>query len=170
MTPDRSKYHAIPDIRQAKIHYEESGSGPETIVFSHGLLMSGEMFRDQVEALSSRYRCITFDHRGQGRSEVSKTGYDMDSLTDDAVEVIRQLDCAPCHFAGLSMGGFVGMRLAIRHPGVVEVTDIDGNHRGPRTRREQGTLPAAGLCRALAEFPAGGQSGDENHVRENIPG
>jgi pimeloyl-ACP methyl ester carboxylesterase len=104
------------NIKQAKIHYEESGSGPETIVFSHGLLMSGDMFRGQVEALSDRYRCITFDHRGQGKSEVSKAGYDMDSLTEDAVELIRHLDCAPCHFAGLSMGGFVGMRLAIRHP------------------------------------------------------
>jgi len=108
------------DIRHSKIYYEEAGSGPETLVFSHGLLMSSEMFRDQVKAFSSRYRCIAYDHRGQGRSEVSKTGYDMDSLTDDAVEVIRQLDCAPCHFAGLSMGGFVGMRLAVHHPELVK--------------------------------------------------
>lgn len=104
------------EIKNSAIYYEEAGSGPETIVFSHGLLMSSKMFRDQVQALSSRYRCIAYDHRGQGQSEVSKTGYDMDSLTEDAVEVIRQLACAPCHFAGLSMGGFVGMRLAIRHP------------------------------------------------------
>ncbi len=31
-------------VNGAQIHYEETGSGPETIVFSHGLLMSGEMF------------------------------------------------------------------------------------------------------------------------------
>lgn len=104
------------DINQARIHYEEAGSGPETIVFSHGLLMSGEMFHELVAALSNRYRCITFDHRGQGKSEVTKGGYDMDSLTADAAALIRELDCSPCHFAGLSMGGFVGMRLAIRHP------------------------------------------------------
>ncbi|MFC1796133.1 alpha/beta hydrolase [Pseudomonadota bacterium] len=108
------------DIRHSSIYYEETGSGSETLVFSHGLLMSSEMFRDQVKAFSSRYRCIAYDHRGQGRSGVSKTGYDMDSLTDDAVELIRQLDCAPCHFAGLSMGGFVGMRLAIHHPELVK--------------------------------------------------
>ena len=104
------------DINGAKIHYEERGEGPETIVFSHGLLMSGEMFRDQLAAFSDRYRCITFDHRGQGKSEVTKSGYDMDSLTEDAAALIRKLDCAPCHFAGLSMGGFVGMRLAVRYP------------------------------------------------------
>ena len=85
-------------------------------MFSHGLLMSGEMFSDQVAAFSDRYRCITFDHRGQGQSEITKSGYDMDSLTEDAAAMIRELDCAPCHFAGLSMGGFVGLRLAIRYP------------------------------------------------------
>lgn len=103
-------------INGASIFYEEAGTGPETIVFSHGLLMNGDMFSEQVKALSGRYRCISYDHRGQSRSEVTATGYDMDSLTEDAAELIRKLDCAPCHFAGLSMGGFVGMRLAIRQP------------------------------------------------------
>jgi 3-oxoadipate enol-lactonase len=103
-------------INGARIYYEEAGAGPETIVFSHGLLMSGEMFSEQVKALSGRYRCVCYDHRGQSRSEVTNSGYDMDCLTEDAAALIRELDCAPCHFAGLSMGGFVGMRLAIRQP------------------------------------------------------
>ncbi len=125
-------------IRQARIHYEESGSGPETIVFSHGLLMSGDMFRDQVEALSSRYRCISYDHHGQGRSDVTRAGYDMDSLTADAVELIRQLDCAPCHFAGLSMGGFVGMRLAIRHPELLRSLTLMGTTADPEPEENKG--------------------------------
>lgn len=103
-------------VNGARIYYEETGSGPETIVFSHGLLMSGEMFSDQVAAFSARYRCICYDHRGQARSETTRSGYDMDTLTEDAAELIRALDAAPCHFAGLSMGGFVGLRLAIRYP------------------------------------------------------
>ena len=107
-------------INGAKIYYEETGSGPETIVFSHGLLMSGDMFAEQVKALSDRYRCIIYDHRGQARSEVTRSGYDMDSLSEDAAALIRALDCAPCHFAGLSMGGFVGMRLAIRLPELIK--------------------------------------------------
>jgi len=104
------------EINGANLYYEEYGSGPETIVFAHGLLMSADMFGEQVKALGDRYRCISFDHRGQARSEVADSGYDMDSLTNDAAALIRALDCAPCHFAGLSMGGFVGMRLAVRQP------------------------------------------------------
>ena len=103
-------------INGANLYYEEHGAGEETIVFSHGLLMSGDMFSDQVRELSSSYRCISFDHRGQARSQVTASGYDMNSLTDDAAALIQALDASPCHFAGLSMGGFVGMRLAIRKP------------------------------------------------------
>jgi 3-oxoadipate enol-lactonase len=103
-------------INGVNYYYEEHGSGKETIVFSHGLLWSGAMFAKQVAALKNRYRIITYDHRGQGQTEVSKDGYDMDTLTNDALELIKALEAAPCHFAGLSMGGFVAMRLAIRHP------------------------------------------------------
>jgi pimeloyl-ACP methyl ester carboxylesterase len=106
-------------INGANLYFEEHGAGEETVVFSHGLLMSADMFSDQIRELSSSYRCISFDHRGQARSEVTASGYDMDSLTDDAAELIQALDAAPCHFVGLSMGGFVGMRLAIRQPGLL---------------------------------------------------
>jgi 3-oxoadipate enol-lactonase len=107
---------AYQQINGANYYYEEHGSGEETIVFSHGFLWSGHMFEKQVETLKDRYRVITYDHRGQGLSEVTKDGYDVDTLTQDAVALIQSLNAVPCHFAGLSMGGFVALRLAIRHP------------------------------------------------------
>ena len=106
-------------INGAGIYYEDAGSGPETIVFAHGLLCNTHLFDHQVAALKDRYRCIAFDFRGQGQSEVTKTGYDMDTLTEDAAGLIRALNAGPCHFLGLSMGGFVAMRLALRHPELV---------------------------------------------------
>jgi len=98
------------------LYYEDTGSGRESIVFAHGLLWSGRMYDDQVAALKGRLRCITFDFRGQGQSQITKSGYDMDDLTLDAGGLIERLGVAPCHFVGLSMGGFVGMRLAARRP------------------------------------------------------
>jgi pimeloyl-ACP methyl ester carboxylesterase len=103
-------------VNGRSLYYEEHGSGLQTIVFAHGLLWSRRMFEAQVQALQDRYRCITFDFPGQGQSEVTRDGYDMDSLAVDAAALIRQLNAAPCHFAGLSMGGFVAMRLGIHHP------------------------------------------------------
>jgi 3-oxoadipate enol-lactonase len=106
-------------INGAEIHYESAGSGPDTILFAHGLLCNTRLFDHQVEALKDRYRCIRFDFRGQGQSEVTRGGYDIDNLTEDAGGLIRALGVAPCHFVGLSMGGFVGMRLAARKPELI---------------------------------------------------
>lgn len=103
-------------VNGTRLYVEEHGSGPETVVFAHGLLWSGRMFDAQVAALQDRYRCITYDLRGQGWSEVTAEGYDLDTLTADAVALIDALGAAPCHFVGLSMGGFIGLRLAARHP------------------------------------------------------
>jgi 3-oxoadipate enol-lactonase len=102
-----------------RLHYTMRGEGRETIVFMHGLLWSGAMFDAQVDALADRYRCVTFDFRGQGGSEVTRDGYDMDTLAGDAAGLIEALALGPCHVAGLSMGGFIALRLAARRPDLV---------------------------------------------------
>lgn len=101
------------------LNYVESGTGTQTVVFAHGLLLDQHMFDAQRRALETRYRVIAYDHRGQGDSAPAAGGYDMDSLTEDAVDLIRGTHSDPCHFVGLSMGGFVGMRLAARYPELV---------------------------------------------------
>jgi pimeloyl-ACP methyl ester carboxylesterase len=103
-------------VNDVELYYEDSINGDESIIFSHGLLWSCRMFDAQVKNLKEDYRCIAFDHRGQGQTEVTNDGYDMDTLYEDAVALIESLDCAPVHFVGLSMGGFIGMRIAIRRP------------------------------------------------------
>ena len=107
-------------VNNADLYYEDQGSGVETIIFVHGVLWSGRMFDDQVDALKDRYRCITVDLRGQGQSEVTQSGYDIDTLSEDVAALIEVLECAPCHFLGLSMGGFIGLRLAIRRPDLLK--------------------------------------------------
>ena len=108
------------EINGCQYYYEKHGDGKETIVLSHGLLWSGKMFEKQVEHFSKSYTVITYDHRGQGQSEVTETGYDMDSLYEDAVQFLEKLKLGPVHFGGLSMGGFVAMRLAARRPDLLK--------------------------------------------------
>jgi pimeloyl-ACP methyl ester carboxylesterase len=50
---------------------------------------------------------------------VPKSGYGPDALAADAAALIRALGVQPVHFVGLSMGGFVGMRLAARQPELI---------------------------------------------------
>ena len=103
-------------INGAKIHYTDSGVGTETVFLVHGLAFDGRMFAPQVEHLKKRYRCITMDLRGHGQSELTESGYDMDSLTQDAIGLMQHLGCGPCHFVGWSIGGFMGLRIASRNP------------------------------------------------------
>jgi 3-oxoadipate enol-lactonase len=106
-------------VRGTRLYVEDSGGSGPVVLFSHGLLYSCRMWDAQVSALQGRFRCIRYDHRGQGQSAVPLGGYDMDSVAEDAVALIHSLGVPPVHFVGHSMGGFVGMRLAARHPELV---------------------------------------------------
>jgi len=104
-------------IRGVQLYYEDTGGPGEPIVFSHGLLWNSHLYSQQIEALRGRYRCIAYDHRGQGRSTAPPgKGIDLRTVYEDAVAFIQALGLAPCHFVGLSQGGFVGLRVAARHP------------------------------------------------------
>jgi pimeloyl-ACP methyl ester carboxylesterase len=103
-------------VNGCQLYYEVHGNGKETLLFSHGLLWNGDMFAQQVTHFENRFRCIIYDHRGQGRSEVTPSGYDMEQIYRDALSLADALEVDQFHFLGLSMGGFVGMRLAARHP------------------------------------------------------
>jgi 3-oxoadipate enol-lactonase len=115
---------ALASVNGIDLYYEDTGGSGPPVVFSHGLLWSTRMFDAQVAALRDRYRCISFDHRGQGQSPSSPTAYDMEMLADDAAALITQLGVAPCHFVGLSMGGMVGMRLAARKPALLRTLTL----------------------------------------------
>jgi pimeloyl-ACP methyl ester carboxylesterase len=103
-------------LNHAHLNIVESGSGPETLVLLHGLLFSHRMFDAQVAALSDRFCCLRMDFRGQGDSEVTKTGYDLDTLSDDVIALVESLDAARIHLLGFSMGGMVAQRVALKRP------------------------------------------------------
>ena len=104
----------------ANLYYEEFGkrqdSGAATIVFAHGYLFSHEMFLSQVDYLMNNYRIIVYDQRGHGQSDVPNSGYSIEELTGDALAIIDQLAGEAVHFVGMSIGGLIGLRLALQAP------------------------------------------------------
>ncbi len=120
----------------ATIHYTDTQPPPArpdtpTIFFGHGLLFSGWMFHPQIGALQNDYRCVAIDWRGQGDSAATKDGYDMDTLAADAVALIEHLGVAPVHYVGLSMGGFIGQRIAARRPELIRTLSLLDTSAGP---------------------------------------
>ncbi len=103
-------------LNHVRLNVVENGAGSETLVLLHGLLFSQRMFDAQVEALGSRFRCVRMDFRGQGESEVTRSGYDLDTLAGDVVALIEQLDAGPVHLLGFSMGAMVAQRVALKRP------------------------------------------------------
>ncbi len=120
----------------AVIHYTDTGvpdGRPDApcVFFGHGLLFSGWMFEPQIDALRDTYRCVTIDWRGQGGSSAVSGGYDMDTLAADATALIEHLGLAPVHYVGLSMGGFVGQRIAARRRNLVRSLTLLDTSAGP---------------------------------------
>jgi 3-oxoadipate enol-lactonase len=104
-------------VNGTELYYEDTGGRGPAILFSHGLFWDSSLFAPQIRALKFRYRCVAYDHRGQGQSAASDLrAIDMDTLFADAVALIVALDLKPVHVCGLSMGGFVAMRLGARRP------------------------------------------------------
>jgi 3-oxoadipate enol-lactonase len=122
------------EVNGTSLYYEDTGPGTsgETIVFSHGLLWGTELFEPQVAALRERYRCIAWDHRGQGRSAGDhRHCIGMELVWQDAVALLDQLGVGRVYFVGLSMGGFVGMRVAARRPDLVKKLILIETSIGP---------------------------------------
>src|SRR5262249_26112483 len=130
--PKSSGSGSMIHVNGTKLYYEDTGGSGAPIIFSHGLLLDTRLFDQQVAHLQSQFRCISYDHRGQGRSaESDLREIDMDVLCDDVRELIETLNLGPVHFFGLSMGGFVGMRLAARHPQLVRSLMLSSTSADP---------------------------------------
>ena len=87
-----------------ELFHREWGSG-RPVLFVHAWALSSAMWTYQIADLGQRgLRCIAFDRRGHGRSDVPNGGYDLDTLADDLAGVIEQLDLHDVALVGMSMG------------------------------------------------------------------
>lgn len=113
-------YHArMPhaSVNGQRIYYEDTGGGGLPLVLAHGLLMDHEMFAPQVEALAPRHRVVTWDERGHGLTETTPEDFSYWDSADDLRGVLDVLEIERAVVGGMSQGGFLSMRFALRHPG-----------------------------------------------------
>jgi aminoacrylate hydrolase len=106
------------NIGPIALNVEERGTGP-AFIFIPGLAGLLNAWEYQIAALSQRYRCITFDHRGAGDSDKPAFGYSTEVVARDVVGLMDTLGIDRAHMAGTSTGGCVLQNLAIDHPGRV---------------------------------------------------
>ena len=87
-----------------ELFYRDWGRGKPAL-FVHAWALSSKMWAYQIAHLGEHgVRCIAFDRRGHGRSDVPNGGYDLDTLADDLASVIEQLDLHDVALVGMSAG------------------------------------------------------------------
>jgi pimeloyl-ACP methyl ester carboxylesterase len=74
------------------------------------------MWRGQLTALSTRHRIIAPDHRGFGETDGFREAPSIDQMADDAARLLDAIGVETTVLAGLSMGGYVALAFARRHP------------------------------------------------------
>ena len=98
-----------------RLFHRDWGEG-RPVVFVASWALASEMWAYQVAHLSDAgFRCIAFDRRGHGRSDMPAGGYDMDTLADDLAAVIDQLGLKEVDVVSHSMGGAETVRYLARH-------------------------------------------------------
>ena len=93
------------------------GAGATTFLAIGGWVGSWEVWQQPFELLSTRWRCVSFDHRGAGESPVPLSALDPKGLVDDVFAVMDALAIDRCILAGESLGAVIALEAAVRSPG-----------------------------------------------------
>jgi 3-oxoadipate enol-lactonase len=106
------------DAGGVELAYDARGTGP-TLVLLHGFPVDRRMWTETAERLAARFRVLTLDFRGFGESATRSPSSEPPSLLTLADDVAALLDAEGAPVAaigGLSMGGYVALAFAARHP------------------------------------------------------
>ena len=98
-----------------RTRYEIEGEGPPLLLIA-GNGMDRTCFRDQVPGFSRHFRCITYDMRGIGESDVTPADYGVMDMAQDALFLLDGLGIERAHVAGYSLGGCIGQEMALGAP------------------------------------------------------
>jgi len=106
----------IININGVDLNYEISGQG-EAIVFLHGYTGSTQDWVNQIRVLSSKYKVVTLDCRGHGKSAAppGEEDYSVKILAEDVFGLLEMLNIKKCCLAGHSLGGFTALQFAMGH-------------------------------------------------------
>jgi len=135
--------------------------GPEdadTLVLSNSLGTTQELWSRQLPVLSERFRVLTYDHPGHGRSSPPEQPATVEAFALDLLGLLDELDFDRVSFCGVSLGGMVGMALALQAPQRVErlVLACTSAYLGPPGGwRERARVVRADGLEAIADAVVG---------------
>ena len=106
-------------VNGVRLHWVEQGAGPP-VVLLHGFPEFWYSWRRQIPVLARHLRVIAPDLRGYNLSEKPPGGYDMVTLTDDVLALVRRLTGERVSVVGHDWGGILAWVFAIRFPEAID--------------------------------------------------
>jgi 3-oxoadipate enol-lactonase len=100
------------------MNYDQQGTGEPLILIPY-LAADHACYAFQIPEYARHFTCISVDLRGTGESDKPQGAYTTEMLADDVAAFIQAMGIGKAHVAGLSLGGAVGMWLAVKHPNKV---------------------------------------------------
>jgi 3-oxoadipate enol-lactonase len=95
--------------------YDYEGKG-FPLVFVHAFPLNSKMYNPQVEFFKDKFRVVTYDVRGLGKSKSVNNQFTMEKYSDDFLSVINHLGLEKVIACGVSMGGYIILRSYIKNP------------------------------------------------------
>jgi pimeloyl-ACP methyl ester carboxylesterase/predicted glycosyltransferase len=112
--PDSSGYIKRDDVR---LYYEVYGSGEPTVfLLPTWSIVHSRHWKMQIPYLARHCRVLTFDGRGNGRSDRPAAGYEEREFAADALAVMEATATERAVLVSLSVGAQRGLILAAEHP------------------------------------------------------
>jgi pimeloyl-ACP methyl ester carboxylesterase len=97
--------------------YGDNAASGQTLILLPGLLGSiGNQWRNFIGPLSKNYRVVLMDLRGHGRSENKASSLDPEQMMNDVLGLADFLQAETYHVAGYSLGGYLGLMMALNQP------------------------------------------------------
>ncbi|UGU18310.1 alpha/beta hydrolase [Sinomicrobium kalidii] len=125
------------DYKGIPVFYEEKGKGP-VVVLLHGFLESSAMWSGLVPELSRKNRVIAIDLPGHGKTGCLGYVHTMEMMAGVVEEVLRRLRVRKSVLIGHSMGGYVALAFAEKHPDAVKgLALLNSTARADDTVRKQ---------------------------------
>ncbi|MEL7464905.1 MAG: alpha/beta hydrolase [Pseudomonadota bacterium] len=111
---------AVLEVGDHRIGYHEAGrEDAPLVIFAHCSLGHGGLWRGVMAALSEDWRCVAADLPGHGQSTRGETSISLqDQAARDVAALASELGDGRAHLVGLSLGGAIMARAAIRIPGL----------------------------------------------------